>query len=86
MTEFSRRFKYAREKRGLTQARLANKLGLDRQTVAAIEAGQRKLSAEELVRAAQVLDVDLYYFTDRFRLVGEGRFTWRTSTPTKKGG
>lgn len=81
MTELiSRRLKYGREKLGLTQAQLSEKLGFkDRQTVAAIEAGQRKLSAEELVRAMQVLHVDVDFFTDRFRLVGEGSFSWRTT-------
>ncbi len=79
----SRRLRAAREKLALTQAQLSHKLGFkDRQTVAAIEAGQRKLSAEELVRAMQVLGVDLDYFTDPFRLVGEGRFSWRTSKET----
>jgi Zn-dependent peptidase ImmA (M78 family)/DNA-binding XRE family transcriptional regulator len=76
----SRRIKYAREKLGLTQAQLTEKLGFkDRQTVAAIEAGQRKLSAEELVRAMQVFGVDADYFTDAFRLVGEGKFSWRAA-------
>lgn len=79
----SRRLKYVREKRGYTQAELSVKLGFkDRQTVAAIEAGQRKLSAEDLVGAMQVLGVDVDYFTDPFRLVGEGRFSWRTATDT----
>lgn len=75
-----RRLKAAREKLGLTQAQLSEKLGFkDRQTLAAIEAGQRKISAEELLRAMQVLGVDLDYFTDPFRLVGEGGFSWRTA-------
>jgi len=74
----SRRLKYVREKRGLTQAQLSEKLGFkDRQTLAAIEAGQRKILAEELVRAAQALGEDLDYFMDSFRLDGEGRFSWR---------
>lgn len=74
----SRRLKVAREKLGLTQVQFSEKLGFkDRQTLAAIEAGQRKLSAEELVRATQVLGVDLDYFTDPLRLVGEGSFNWR---------
>lgn len=73
-----RRLKHAREKLGFTQAQLSEKLGFkDRQTLAAIEAGQRKLSAEELVRAIRVLGVDLDYLTDPLRLVGEGRFNWR---------
>ncbi len=66
-----RRFKYAREKLGLTQAELLPRLGFkDRQTLAAIEAGQRKMTAEELVRAGEVLKVDIDFFTDGFRLVG----------------
>ena len=74
----NKRLKIAREKAGLTQAQLAEKLGFkDRQTLAAIEAGQRKMSAEELVRAMDVFGLDLDYFTDGFRLVGEGRFSWR---------
>jgi len=76
----NRRLKAAREKLGLTQAQLAEKLGFkDRQTLAAIEVGQRKVSAEELVRAVQALGLDLEYFTDSFRLAGEGRFSWRTN-------
>lgn len=76
----SRRLKYAREKLRLTQAQLTERLGFkDRQTIAAIEAGQRKLSAEELLRAMQVFGVDLEYFTDGFRLIGEGKFSWRAA-------
>lgn len=74
----SRRLKFAREKRGLTQAQLTEKLGFkDRQTLAAIEAGQRKISADELLRAIEVLGLELDFFTDSFRLAGEGRFSWR---------
>lgn len=81
MTELiAKRLKYAREKLGLTQAQISEKLGFkDRQTMAAIEAGQRKLSAEELVRAMQALNVNVDFFTDRFRLIGEGSFSWRTT-------
>jgi transcriptional regulator with XRE-family HTH domain/Zn-dependent peptidase ImmA (M78 family) len=74
----SKRLKAARERAGLTQAQLSEKLGFkDRQTLAAIEAGQRKLSAEELMNALQVLGIDLGFLSDPFRLVGEGRFSWR---------
>lgn len=76
----SRRLKAAREKAGLTQAQLSEQLGFkDRQTLAAIEAGQRKILAEELVHAARVLGVDLDYFMDSFRLDGEGKFSWRSA-------
>jgi Zn-dependent peptidase ImmA (M78 family)/DNA-binding XRE family transcriptional regulator len=74
----SRRLKAGRERAGLTQGQLSEKLGFkDRQTLAAMESGSRKVTAEELLRAIDVLGVDLDYFTDGFRLVGEGRFSWR---------
>lgn len=74
----AKRLKTARETAGLTQADLAAKLGFkDRQTLAAIEAGQRKITADELLRVANVFGVDFEYFTDGFRLAGEGAFSWR---------
>jgi transcriptional regulator with XRE-family HTH domain len=76
----AKRLKVARENAGLTQRQLSDALGFkDRQTVAAIEAGIRKISAEELLRAMRVLHKDLEYFTDPFRLAGEGSFSWRVS-------
>ena len=75
-----KRLKAAREQAGLTQRKLSASLGFkDRQTLAAIESGKRKVSADELLRAMQVLNRDLEYFTDPFRLDGEGSFSWRTS-------
>jgi len=72
------RLKAAREHARMTQQQLAALLGLEhRQTLASIEAGERRLSAEELLRAVSVLGADLDYFTDAFRLVGEGRFSFR---------
>lgn len=72
------RLKSARDQAGLTQQQLATALGMEhRQSLTSVEAGERRLSAEELVRAVEVLGVDLDYFTDAFRLVGEGRFSFR---------
>lgn len=75
------RLKALRETRNLSQDDLARVFGFkDRQTVSAIETGERKLSAEELLTAVRELKTDLDYFTDPFRLVGgEGRFNWRQS-------
>lgn len=75
------RLKALREERHLTQDDLAQMFGFnDRQTVSAIEKGDRKLSAVELLTAVRALSVELDYFTDPFRLVsGEGRFNWRQS-------
>jgi Zn-dependent peptidase ImmA (M78 family)/transcriptional regulator with XRE-family HTH domain len=82
----SRRLKHAREKLDLTQAELSAKLGFkDRQTLAAIEAGQRKVSAEELLKAMQVLGVDLEFLTDPLRLIGEGAFSWRADRKVSAG-
>ena len=73
------RLKAARERAGLTQYQLAVGLRLNhRQTVARVEEGQRSLTAEELIRAMDFFGVDLEYFTDPFRLDGEGEFTFRT--------
>ena len=75
-----KRLKAAREQAGLTQQKLSTSLGFkDRQTLAAIESGKRKVSADELLLVMETLNRDLEYFTDPFRLDGEGDFSWRTS-------
>lgn len=72
------RLKALRERRGMSQDQLAQTFGFkNHQTVAQIEGGQRKLSAEELVTAVQAFGVDLDYFTNPFLIVGEARFSWR---------
>jgi Zn-dependent peptidase ImmA (M78 family)/DNA-binding XRE family transcriptional regulator len=74
------RLKALREEKSLSQDDLALVFGFkDRQTVSAIETGERRLSADELLLAVRKLDASLDYFTDPFRLVGEGRFNWRQS-------
>ena len=72
------RIKALREERRLSQDDLARLFGFkDRQTVSAIETGARRVTADELVLAVEKLRAPLDYFTDPFRLVGEGRFSWR---------
>lgn len=72
------RLKALRERRGMSQEQVAQAFGFkNHQTVAQIEGGQRKLSAEELVQAVRVFEVDLDYFTNPFLIVGEARFSWR---------
>ena len=72
------RIKALREERQLSQDDLARRCGFkDRQTVSAIETGERRVTAEELVLAVEKLGASLDYFTDPFLLVGEGRFSWR---------
>jgi XRE family transcriptional regulator, fatty acid utilization regulator len=72
------RVKLAREDASLSQDELASQLGFnDRQTLSNIEAGKRKLTAEELLKLMQVLGKSMDYFTDSFLLIGEGAFSWR---------
>ena len=74
------RIKALRLERGLSQDGLARVFGFkDRQTVSAIETGVRGITAVELLLAVEKLEVPLDYFTDPFRLDGEGRFSWRQS-------
>jgi XRE family transcriptional regulator, fatty acid utilization regulator len=72
------RIKALREERKLSQVELARIFGFkDHQTVSAIETGERRVSAEELVTAVEKLGASLDYFTNPFLLVGEGKFSWR---------
>src|SRR5215468_6083404 len=74
------RIKALREERKLSQDDLARMFGFkDRQTVSAIETGERKVSAEELLLAVEKLGAPLDYFTNPFLLAGEGKFSWRQS-------
>src|SRR5271169_264612 len=74
------RLKALREDRKLSQEEIARVFGFkDRQTVSAIETGERRLSAEELLTAVQKLGATFDYFTNPFLLVGEGNFSWRQS-------
>src|SRR5882672_8240362 len=72
------RIKALREDKSLSQDDLARLFGFtDRQTVSAIETGERRVSAEELILAVEKLGITLDYFSDPFLLIGEGRFSWR---------
>src|ERR1700722_8299897 len=72
------RIKALRTARNLSQDDLARLFGFkDRQTVSAIETGERQVSAEELLIAVEKLGASLEYFTDPFLLEGEGKFSWR---------
>lgn len=77
-TTIGARIKALREQRKLSQESLTEQFAFrDRQTLSAIENGERKVAADELLRAVQIFGVPLDYFTDPFLLAGEGRFSWR---------
>jgi Zn-dependent peptidase ImmA (M78 family)/transcriptional regulator with XRE-family HTH domain len=74
------RIKALREDRRLSQDEVARIFGFkDRQTVSAIENGERRVSVEELLVAVEKLGAPLDYFTNPFLLAGEGKFSWRQS-------
>jgi transcriptional regulator with XRE-family HTH domain len=53
------RLKEARKLAGLSQGQVATMLGLHRPSISEIEAGNRKVSAEELNRLCEIYDVSL---------------------------
>ena len=57
------RLRAARENSGLSQGQVAKLLGLHRPTISEIEAGRRKISAEELSQLAKVYDVSVSWLT-----------------------
>jgi len=74
----------ARDSSGYSQEALAKVLGFkDRQTVSSIELGQRKVSAEELVQVAKVLQKPLDYFTDPYVVAEKNQFSYRTTSRSK---
>ena len=78
------RTKALRKENKLTQEELAHALGFnDRQTISAIENGERRVTAEELLRLAKALDVPLESLTDPLQLSGEGAFSWRCANDTE---
>ncbi len=67
---FGTRVRALREARNLTQEQLSERLGFkDRQTLSAIETGERRLAADELLRAVAVLSVSLKPLPTRFCLL-----------------
>jgi len=77
-TRVGARIRVARKELKLTQEELCERIGFnDRQTLTSIESGMRNVSAEELMRFMAVLKRELDFFTDPFRLEGEGRFSFR---------
>ena len=52
------RLRTARETAGLSQGQAAKRLEMHRPTISEIEAGRRRVSAEEVIRFAEVYNVD----------------------------
>lgn len=59
------RLRAAREQAGLSQGQVARKLEMLRPTISEIEAGRRRVSAEELAHFATLYDVSLSWLTNQ---------------------
>ena len=59
------RMTIARERSGLSQSQVAKALGLPRPSISEIEAGRRKVSADELVQFADLYSVDMDWLAGR---------------------
>ncbi len=74
------RVKAAREAKKWKQTQLADALGLkDRQSISAIENGDRALKPDELIALSDALERDIEFFLDPFSVAGEAKFSWRTA-------
>ena len=72
------RIRIAREQINFTQQALADRLQFnDRQTLAQIENGARKVATEELRAFVDVLGKPFDYFTDPYLIIGDNLFNWR---------
>lgn len=80
-----KRLRIAREGCSRTQDELASALGLkDRQSVSAIEIGERKITPEELIKAADFLDKPIGFFTDPYVVAEQNAFSYRAATLDSK--
>lgn len=59
------RLRLARETSGLTQGQVAKKVGLHRPTISEIEAGRRRVSAEELQGFAEIYQVSAQWLVEK---------------------
>ena len=59
------RLKFLREKKGLTQQRLAIELNMNQNTVSRYESGKRQADYATLIKIADYFDVSLDYLLER---------------------
>ena len=59
------RLAIARERAGLSQSQVAAQIGLPRPSISEIEAGRRRVAAEELVGLAELYSVDVDWLAGR---------------------
>ena len=65
MSDFGQKIKNLRLSHGMTQQDIAEKMGVARNTVSQWESGERKMSADQLIKYAKISRVTLDYFNDQ---------------------
>lgn len=71
-TQISRNLRFLRKKRGLSQAALADKLGLNRGNIASYEKGIAEPNLSNLLNMVRFFEVDVIGFIDRDLSSGQG--------------
>jgi transcriptional regulator with XRE-family HTH domain len=61
MVRIGQRIKELRIKTGISQQKLAERLGVSRPTITQIESGERKVSSDELIKLAEIFDCTIDY-------------------------
>ncbi len=59
MVKIGKRIKELRELSGISQQRLAEMLGVSRPTISQIESGERKITADELIKLSEIFNVSV---------------------------
>lgn len=63
MSTLAERLRLAREQAGLSQGQVARILGMHRPTISEIEAGRRRVAAEELTEFSRIYEVSVAWLT-----------------------
>lgn len=63
MSNVAGRLRLAREQAGLSQGQVAKMLGVHRPTISEIEAGRRRVAAEELADFSRIYEVSVAWLT-----------------------
>ena len=63
MSTVAERLRMAREQAGLSQGQVARMLNLHRPTISEIEAGRRRVAAEELAEFSRIYEVSVAWLT-----------------------
>jgi transcriptional regulator with XRE-family HTH domain len=65
------KLKTLRKHRNITQEELANAIGLTYQQIQKYEKGENRISCDTLIKCAQFLNIDLFYFFSDFNTAND---------------